>query len=67
VIAYSLPPLVKMHAYCYNDGLKLISNDDDYYYVDLLYSYDCLLECSIFRLHLYSCLINMAKMFKVKY
>jgi hypothetical protein len=65
VIACSLPPLIEMHASKYDDGL------DDYYYddddIDLLYSYDCLLECSSYRLRLYSCIINMAKIFKVKY
>jgi hypothetical protein len=33
----------------------------------LLYNYDCYLECSSFRMHLYSYIINMAKMIKVKY
>jgi hypothetical protein len=39
-------------------------DNDDYYDVDLLYSYACFLECSSLRLHLYSCLVYIAKMLK---
>jgi hypothetical protein len=45
VIGCSLPPLVEMHV-SYDDELKWISNDDDYYIdVDLAYSYACLIAC----------------------
>jgi hypothetical protein len=47
-----------------------IKMDNDDYYVMmmyLLYNYDCYLECSSFKLHLYSCIIYMTKIFKVKY
>jgi hypothetical protein len=38
------------------------------YYYDIFTSiYDCLLECSSFRLHLYSCIINMVKLCKINY
>jgi hypothetical protein len=43
----------------------LINDDDDYIMVMyLLYSYDYYLECFTFRLHLYSCISNMTKIFK---
>jgi hypothetical protein len=42
-------PLVEMHVYYYDAGLKWISNDDDYYYVDLPYNYVYLLECYSFK------------------
>jgi hypothetical protein len=47
--------------------LRLLINDDDYITLYLLYNYDCYLACSRIRLHLYSCIINMAKMVKIKY
>jgi hypothetical protein len=53
-------PLVEMHVYYYDAGLKWISHDDDYYYVDLPYNYVYLLECSSFKLHLYSCNTHVA-------
>jgi hypothetical protein len=48
VIACSLSPLIEMHAYYYDD-------------VDLLYNYDCVLECSSIRLHLYYCIVIWLK------
>jgi hypothetical protein len=67
VIGCSLPPLVEMHV-SYDDELKWISNHDDYYIdVVLAYSYACLIACEIHVVNFYSCIINMAKMFKVKY
>jgi hypothetical protein len=61
VIACSLPPLVEMLVYYYDDGLRWLIDDDVF-----TFSYAYLLECSSFRLHFYSCIINMAKIFKVK-
>jgi hypothetical protein len=60
------PPLVEMHVYSYDDELRWLINSDDYDYIMmyLLYSYACFLECSSFRLHLYSCIIYMVKMLK---
>jgi hypothetical protein len=50
VIARSLPPLIVVHV-SYDDGLKWIINDDDYYIdVDLRCNYACLFECASFRL-----------------
>jgi hypothetical protein len=49
VIACSLPPLIEMHV-SYDDGLKLMIIIID---VDLLYNYDCLLECYRFKLHIF--------------
>jgi hypothetical protein len=70
VIACSLPPLIEIHVYNYDVGLRWLINenfDDDYIMMlYLLYSYDCCLECSRIRLHLYSWVIYMAKMIKVK-
>jgi hypothetical protein len=45
-------PTHRMHV-SYDDGLKLIINDDNYIDVDLLYSYGCLLKCSRFRLQIF--------------
>jgi hypothetical protein len=57
-----------MHVYYYDDGLRwLIDGDDDIIMMYLLYSYACLLECSSFRMHLYSCIMNMTKVIKIKY
>jgi hypothetical protein len=60
-----------MHVYYYDVGLRWLINvdfDDDYIMMlYLLYSYDCYLECSRIRLRLYSWIIYMAKMIKVKY
>jgi hypothetical protein len=70
VIACSLSPLVEMHVYYYVNGLRWLINDDDDYITIMMYlpcSTVCLLEGSRFKLHLYSCIMNMVKMIKVKY
>jgi hypothetical protein len=36
VIACSLPPLVEMHIYYYDDGLRWLINDDDGNYIMML-------------------------------
>jgi hypothetical protein len=64
VIAYSPPPLVEMHVYYYDDGLRWLINDDDYIIMYLPFSYACYPECSRIRLHLYLCIIYMDKMLK---
>jgi hypothetical protein len=61
VIACLLPPLIEIHVYYYDDGLRWLINNDVF-----TFSYAYLLECSSFKLHLYSCIINMAKIFKLK-
>jgi hypothetical protein len=63
VIACSLPPLIEMHAYYYDDGLSWLMM----MIILLMYlpfTYACLLECSRIRLQLYSCIMNMAKRLK---
>jgi hypothetical protein len=58
-----------MHVYYYDDGLRWLINDVDDYIMMMyfLYSIDCYLEYSSFGMYLYSCIIYMAKMFRVKY
>jgi hypothetical protein len=48
-------PLIEMHVYYYDDSLRWLINDDDYYIMMLylLHSYACLLECSSFTLHIF--------------
>jgi hypothetical protein len=49
VIACSLLPLVEMHVYYYDDGLRWLINDDDDNYIMIIYlpySIDCYLACS---------------------
>jgi hypothetical protein len=49
VIICSLPPLIAMHDYYYNDGLRWLINDDEHDYIMmmyLLYIIDCYLICS---------------------
>jgi hypothetical protein len=55
---------MEMHVYYYDDGLRWLINDDDYIIMYLPFSYACYLECSRIRLHLYLCIIYMAKMVK---
>jgi hypothetical protein len=62
-------PLVELHVYYYVDGLRWLINDDHDYTTIMMYlpcSTFCFLECSSFRLHLYSCRLYMAKLVKVK-
>jgi hypothetical protein len=48
--------------------IRMVTGVDAYIImVYLLYSYACYLECSSFLFHLYSCIIYMAKIIKVKY
>jgi hypothetical protein len=57
VIACSQVPLIEIHVYYYDDVLSWLINvvDDDYItiMIYLPFSYDCLLECSRIKLHLY--------------
>jgi hypothetical protein len=57
VIACSQAPLIEIHVYYYDDVLSWLINvvDDDYItiMIYLPFSYDCLLECSRIKLHLY--------------
>jgi hypothetical protein len=53
-----------MYVYYYDDGLRWLITDDEHDYIMmmyLLYSYDCLLESSSFRLHLYYCIVIWLK------
>jgi hypothetical protein len=66
VIACSLPPLIDMHV-SYDEGLKLMINDDDYYYGDVYFIvmivYLNVLDSGY---NLYSCIINMDKILKAR-
>jgi hypothetical protein len=70
VIICSLPPLIKLHVYYFDDGLRwLIIDEHDYITIMIYLSYStvCLLNVLAQDDHLYSCIIYMAKIIKVKY
>jgi hypothetical protein len=39
VIAYSLPPVIEMDVYYYDDGLRLLINDDGLDYIIMMLIY----------------------------
>jgi hypothetical protein len=65
VIACSLPSLVEMYV-SWDDGIKLITNDDGYYdvvyFTVMVVSLNVLYSCCKY----YSCIINMAKILKIR-
>jgi hypothetical protein len=56
VIACSLPPLVEMHVYYYDDGLRCLIDDDEHDYNMMLIYFTIMfvyLNCCRFRLHIF--------------